>query len=68
MGQSAGAHLGSMLLLTKAAATARADALNTVNNFSFENLIDKGEDFDLAIERNVSEESLAGMTGTTQER
>ena len=68
VGQSAGAHLGSMLLLTKSAAAARADALNTVNNFSFENLIDKGEDFDLAIERNVSEESFSEMTETTQDR
>lgn len=68
VGQSAGAHLGSMLLLTKAAACARSDALNTVNNFSFENLVGMGEDFDLAIERNVSEDSVGEVGGGDDNR
>lgn len=62
VGQSAGAHLGSMICLTKAAAVARAESLKMVNSFSF-SACNSGEDFDLSIERKMSDEDMTSLGG-----
>lgn len=54
VGQSAGAHLGSMVLLTKAAAACRAESLSMLNKFSFAT-VDEGVDFDLAIHQGLTD-------------
>ncbi len=49
VGQSAGAHLGSMVMLVKAAAAARSESLNLINDFSFTS--ESGVDFDVCIDK-----------------
>jgi len=54
VGQSAGAHLGSMVLLTKAAAQFRSESLKMVNRFSFAT-VEEGVDFDLAVDQGLTD-------------
>lgn len=54
VGQSAGAHLGSMVLLTKAAAAFRSESLKMVNRFSFAT-VEEGVDFDLAVDQGLTD-------------
>ncbi|GMH59240.1 hypothetical protein TrLO_g15043 [Triparma laevis f. longispina] len=54
VGQSAGAHLGGMVLLTKAAAAFRSESLKMVNRFSFAT-VEEGVDFDLAVDQGLTD-------------
>jgi len=63
VGQSAGAHLGSLVLMLKSAALRRARESGTPNTFSFHTIQD-GVDFDLAVEQDgtIDDELQAPLT------
>ena len=63
VGQSAGAHLGSLVLLLKAAALKRSEELGVPNTFSF-SACEDGVDFDLTVESTANDAGPIDLLAT----
>jgi acetyl esterase/lipase len=64
VGQSAGAHLGALVLLLKAAASKRSSDFKVANEFEFRDIQD-GVDFDLSVEAAAGQSPMKEITAIT---